>query len=112
MSAARLSALSVVVFAGPVTLGELAAAEHVRPPTMTRIVSGLEADGLIRRAGDPADARVTRVRATAKGRRVMQAGRRRRVVDLTSKLRALGGAEVATLARAAEIMERISRSAG
>ena len=56
VSAPRLSALSVLVFAGPRTLGELAAAEQVRPPTMTRLVTALEAQGLLARTGDPADA--------------------------------------------------------
>src|SRR6266480_6205271 len=72
LSAARLSALSVLVFGGPRTLGELAAAERVRPPTMTNIVRGLEDAGLVRREGDPSDGRVARVRATAKGERILQ----------------------------------------
>src|SRR5688572_17075132 len=58
LSAPRLSALSVVVFAGPLTLGELAAAEQVRPPTMTRLVSALEAEGLVTRETDPDDGRL------------------------------------------------------
>src|SRR6266487_1947606 len=82
LSAARLSALSVLVFGGPRTLGELAAAEHVRPATMTRIVQALEQDGLVRRERDADDARVHRLRATARGRRVMQRGRERRIATL------------------------------
>src|SRR5918996_4766129 len=72
LSAARLSALSVVVFAGPVTLGRLAAAEQVRPPTISGIVAGLESDGLIRRRRDPSDGRVQWVHATPKGKRVLE----------------------------------------
>src|SRR5437868_13069961 len=75
LSAPRLSALSVIVFAGPLTLGELAAAEQVRPPTMTRLVAALEAEGLVERVPDPRDGRVVRVRATARGRRLLMAGR-------------------------------------
>src|ERR671929_273106 len=78
LSAARLSALSVLVFGGARTLGELAAAEHVRPATMSRIVQALEQEGLVRREADPGDGRVTRLRATAKGERVMWRGRQRR----------------------------------
>src|SRR5215212_8301768 len=74
LSAARLSALSVLVFGGPRTLGELAAAEQVRPPTMTTIVRGLEEGGYVRREADPADARVVRVFATKNGERVLQQG--------------------------------------
>ena len=64
LSAPRLSALSVVVFGGPLTLGELASAEQVRPPTMTRLVSALEDAGLVDRETDAADGRLTRIRAT------------------------------------------------
>src|SRR5919202_5265919 len=78
LSAARLSALSVLVFGGPRTLGELAAAEHVRPATMTRIVQALEAEGLVRREADPEDGRVTRLHATGKGERVLWRGREQR----------------------------------
>src|SRR5690349_2739672 len=67
---ARLSALSVLVFRGPTTLGELAQAEQVRPPTMSRVVAGLEEAGLVRRQADPADARRAHLHATAAGRRV------------------------------------------
>ena len=61
LSAPRLSALSVLVFGGPLTLGELANAEQVRPPTMTRLVTALEADGLVTREPDASDGRLTRV---------------------------------------------------
>jgi DNA-binding MarR family transcriptional regulator len=107
VSAARLSALSVVVFAGPVTLGNLAAAEQVRPPTISGIVAGLENDGLVRRRGDPADGRIVWVDATAKGRRLLMRARQRRIDAFTSRLRGLSAAELATLERAAELIERV-----
>jgi DNA-binding MarR family transcriptional regulator len=110
LSAPRLSALSVIVYAAPLTQGELAAAEQVRPPTMTRLVAALEADGLVARAGDPVDGRVTRVRATAKGRRLLVAGRARRVARLATQLAALAADDQAALARAAEIIERMLRA--
>ena len=103
---AQLSALSVLVFGGPRTLGELAAAEQVRPPTMTRIVQALEADGLVRRDRDRDDARVHRLRATAKGRRVMQRGRERRVERLAALLERLTPGDVARVREAAELVER------
>jgi DNA-binding MarR family transcriptional regulator len=103
---AQLSALSVLVFAGPRTLGELAAAEQVRPPTMTRIVQSLEAAALVRRVRDPNDRRVHRLHATAKGRRVMQRGRERRVANLAALLGRLSGAEIARVADAADLVER------
>ncbi len=109
LTAPRLSALSVIVFGGPLTLGALASAEGVRPPTITRVVDALEADGLVRRAADPADARVTRVSGTVKGQRVLTAGRARRVAALATRLASLPAADRATLARAAELIEQISR---
>ncbi len=106
---AQLSALSVLVFAGPRTLGELARAEQVRPPTMTRIVAGLQRAGLVRRQRDAEDRRVVRVQATPQGARLMQAGRRRRVATLAAQLRRLDKGTVALLARAADAIEGIAR---
>jgi DNA-binding MarR family transcriptional regulator len=107
LSAARLSALSVLVFGGPRSLGELASAEHVRPATMTRIVQALEEEGLVRRESDPADRRVTRLQATAKGERVMWRGRERRVANLATLLSGLSHQEVAQVREAAELVERV-----
>ena len=74
LSAARLSALSVLVSGGATTIGGLARAEQVSAPTMSRLVSGLERDGFVVRETDEGDARAVRVRATAKGTRVLQEG--------------------------------------
>ncbi|MPZ98500.1 MAG: MarR family transcriptional regulator [Dehalococcoidia bacterium] len=103
----RLSALSVLVFGGPRTLGELASAEAVTPPTMTRIVAALEAAGLVSRAGDASDRRLVRLEATPEGRRLMQRGRAQRVERLARELRALSADELETLEHAASIFERI-----
>jgi DNA-binding MarR family transcriptional regulator len=104
LSAPRLSALSVVVFGGPVTLGQLARAEQVKPPTMTRIVTGLEKDGLVRRKGDDRDGRLTRILATPKGQKVLLAGRARRVELLASAVERLGATELAELGRGAQLL--------
>lgn len=95
----------MLVFGGPRTLSELAAAEQVRPPTMTRIVQSLEADRLVRRVRDPSDRRVHRLHATAKGRRVMQRGRERRVASLAVLLDRLSRDEIARVHEAAELVE-------
>src|SRR5918997_2601580 len=97
LSAPRLSALSVVVFAGPLTLGELAAAEQVKPPTMTRLVRALEARGLVTREPDGRDRRGVRLRATAKGRALMAEGRARRVRALARGLERLDAEELTAL---------------
>jgi DNA-binding MarR family transcriptional regulator len=105
---ARLSALSVLVFGGSQRLTDLARAEQVKPPTMTKVVTGLEADGLARRAADPGDARAVRVEATARGRRLLVDGRRRRVVRLAGGLTTLLPDELDVLAHAAAIIERVA----
>ena len=107
ISAPRLSALSVVVFAGPVTLGHLAAAEQVKPPTMTRIVTGLERDGLVERRNDAEDGRLTQIHATKKGRKVLAAGRARRVESLAAAVRSLDARSRRELASGVEIMTRV-----
>src|SRR5512133_1139736 len=81
LPAPQLSAMSVIVFGGPITLGALASAEQVRPPTITKLVALLEEQGLVEREMDPADRRVVRVKATARGTRLLYDGRRRRVAS-------------------------------
>src|SRR5688500_16348221 len=105
LTPARASALSVLVFGGPRTVGGLAAAEGVRSPTMTALVSGLEADGYVRRSPSRDDARQVIVEATAKGRRVLMAGRRRRVERLERMLAEVSEDDLTLLARAASLME-------
>ena len=108
LSAPRLSALSVLVFGGrALTLGELAAAEQVKPPSMTRLVSALEAQGLVTRDGDPDDGRVIRIRATPNGRSLLARGRVARVAALTAELRALPPTERETLAAGVAVLERV-----
>jgi DNA-binding MarR family transcriptional regulator len=107
LSAPRLSALSVVVFGGPLTLGQLAAAEQVKPPTMTRIVTGLEKEGLVQRIGDAYDRRLTRIQPTAKGRSVLAAGRARRVEKLATAVRRLRATELAEMTRAVQLLQEI-----
>lgn len=104
---ARLSALSVLVFGGPKTLGELAAAEQVKPPTMSRIVAGLARSRLIDITADPQDARRMRIRATSKGTRLLQKGRELRIAYLASHLEALTPEELTKLADAVEILQRL-----
>jgi DNA-binding MarR family transcriptional regulator len=109
LTAPRLSALSVIVFGGPLTLGALAAAEQVRPPTMTRLVTALERDGLVTREPDPGDRRQVLLRATSAGRRLLEEGRARRTASLARRLAALPPADLAALARAASLLERLAR---
>jgi DNA-binding MarR family transcriptional regulator len=109
---ARLSALSVLVFGGPKTLKELAAAEQVKPPTMSRIVAGLKRSHLVTIAEDPADARRMRITATAKGTRLLQKGREMRIAYLASQLERLTPAELSQLGDAVEILNRMLQNWG
>ena len=107
LTAPRLSVLSVVVFAGPRTLGELAAAEQVKPPTMTRLVAALEKQKLVRRVPDPEDGRVTRIAPTEKGRTLLLRGRGRRVAALARDMEQLDPQQLRTLEDAATLIEAV-----
>jgi DNA-binding MarR family transcriptional regulator len=109
LSAPRLSALSVVVFGGPITLGDLARAEQVRPPTMTRLVHALEAARLVTRTADAEDKRVAWIKATPKGRRLLLRGRKARVRALAARLKTLERRDVQMLDDAATLIEAIAR---
>ena len=104
---ARLSALSVLVFAGPKTLGELAAAEQVKPPTMSRIVAGLAGARLVEISTDPHDARRMHIRASARGACLLQKARQRRIVDLAVHLDTLPREQLMGLGEAAEILGKV-----
>ena len=108
LSGPRASALSVIVFRGPVTMSALAEAEQVRPPTITRLVAGLERRGLVRRVSDSRDGRVQLVEATAAGRRLLNRGRARRVARLAQGVAQLTTDDQEVLARAAELMENLA----
>jgi DNA-binding MarR family transcriptional regulator len=105
LTAARLSALSVVVFRGPLTLGALAEAEGVRPATMTGVVTGLEGDGLVRRKRHGSDGRSVLVEATAAGKRVLGAARERRIEAIAERLGDLSAQELAVLWDAGQLLE-------
>ena len=106
---ARLSALSVLVFGGPMTLGQLAAAEQVKPPTMSRVVTGLEHSRLAERMSDSKDARRVRIRATPSGERLLHQGRRRRIEYLAHHLERMTRHELATLDEAIKLLEGVLR---
>ena len=106
---AQLSALSVLVFGGPRSLGELAKAEQVRPPTMSRVVAGLERSGLVRRHPTE-DARRVRLEATPKGIKLMQTARARRIELLAQALSRLPESEIYRLAEVTRLLNELLRS--
>ena len=103
---AQLSALSVLVFGGPRSLKELAEAEQVRPPTMSRIVVGLERARLVRRKTTD-DKRRMLLEATARGAKILHEGRRRRVDMLVRALQEFSEEELGGAAAAAEFMRKL-----
>lgn len=108
LPAPQLSALSVIVYGGPITLGALAAAEQVRPPTMTRLIAAMEVRGLVVREPDPTDRRIVRMSATAKGRRILEEGRDRRIAAIADELRTLDEVELRAIDRALDAIERVA----
>lgn len=102
IGAAQLSALSVLAFGGPCSAGQLAQAEQVTPPTMTRIVQALEKQRLVRLAGSPDDARVTIVEATPRGIALLNKAREERLRRIESLLAAKRSDDVALLGSALE----------
>jgi DNA-binding MarR family transcriptional regulator len=109
LNASRLSALSVIVFGGPVTLGDLAATEQVRPPTMTRIVNALEEKGLVLKKQNANDGRSTLLSATSAGKKLLMEGRARRVRALAKQIAALNHEQRSALQEAAEILKEVVR---
>ena len=106
---AQLSALSVLVFGGPRSLGELADAEQVRPPTMSRIVAGLQRSRLVRRHATE-DGRRVRLEATPKGVSLMWEGRQRRVESLAKAVGGLPENERQQLSQAIQLLQQIIRT--
>jgi len=106
VSPAQLSALSVLM-GGPRTLGELAAAEQVRPPTMSRLVGEMERARVARKMMDPKDGRVVRVHATAKGLRALERGRAMRIEAIEALVAGLDEADFDALERAVAVIEEM-----
>jgi DNA-binding MarR family transcriptional regulator len=108
LTPARLSALSVLVFGGPCSLGTLAGAEGVAGPTMTRIVDGLIDAGLAERQPHPTDGRAVLIAATAEGDALMRAAQRRRIEALAAALDSLPTAAQRQIASSVELLDQVA----
>jgi DNA-binding MarR family transcriptional regulator len=104
---ARLSALSVLVFGGATTLGGLASAEQVKPPTMSRIVARLSRSRLVEIDVDPDDARRMHIRATAKGKKLLLKGRQLRVENFAAQLGRLGQEDLSKLEDGVTVLRKV-----
>src|SRR5258708_9125838 len=105
-SGPRASALSVLVFRGPQSLGELAAAEGVKAPTMSRLVKAMQSEGLVEIEVTSHDQRQIRIAASARGRRLMLKGRERRLAAIAKLLENATPAEAKALETARELLAR------
>ena len=103
----QLSAIYVLIGQGPLTVGDLAAAEKVQPPTMTRLVGRMEEDGYVRRSPHPTDGRVVIVEATEAGARLVEASRLRRTAELSRRLAQLAPAERQSLAALVGLLDKL-----
>ncbi len=107
VTSSQVSALATVERLGTPTLGELASSEQVQPPSMTKIVVGLEAAGLVARQEDDSDGRIVRVKLTAEGRRTLQRSRSLRNAYLVRRLRVLSADERAALEDVVGLLEHL-----
>jgi DNA-binding MarR family transcriptional regulator len=105
LRAPNASALTTVELHGPLTPSELADIERVKRPTATRILRGLEEEGLVQRTPDPKDGRSALISLTGEGRERLRRLRQRKNAYLARRMRDLDPGEVATLKRAAQILE-------
>jgi DNA-binding MarR family transcriptional regulator len=112
LSAPKLSALSVIVFGGPISISDLAAAEQVRTPTISLVVRSLEEEGLVERVRDAKDKRVQRLAATPKGRKLLHEGQLRRVRRLVKDVNAISSTDRKKLRDAVDIIEKVARPSG
>jgi len=107
LTPSQVAALATVERLGAPSLGELAAAEQVRPPSMTRVVDGLVGAGLVERVVDSDDRRFARVRLTGEGRRTLQRNRSRKTAFLVRRLERLSASERRALPELVSLLEHL-----
>jgi DNA-binding MarR family transcriptional regulator len=111
VTAARASALSVLVYGGASALGDLARRERVAAPTMSRLIDAMVGEGLVTRETVPENRRAVRVEATARGRELIERGRTRRIRRLADELASLSARDIAALERAVRVLARLAAGA-
>jgi DNA-binding MarR family transcriptional regulator len=109
LTPSQLSALAVIENHGPLTLGALAEHERVAPPSITKVVGKLEADGLVTRTADAGDRRVARVATSEKGAALIAESRRRKTAWLTGRINQLDPAQQQRLADALDVLDELAR---
>jgi len=110
ISHAQLSALSVLYFSGALTISQLAGAEGVKLPTMSRLVKDMRAARLLKRQQHRTDARSSVVSITAKGKRLFEGARNARLMSITTAIEKFSTADLKTLAKAASLLESTAKT--
>ena len=108
LSPSQLSALAVIANAGPLTLGALAEQERVAPPSITKVVSKLESDGLVTRTYCPEDRRVCRVAISPDGAALLEETRRRKTAWLSARISELDSEQQRRLADALDVLDELT----
>jgi DNA-binding MarR family transcriptional regulator len=112
LSPSLISALVTIERRGPLTLGQLATLERIKPPSVTRMVAALERAGLVRREADTRDRRISRLSLTADGQRTVQRSRTRKTAYLAKRLRDLDEADLQSLRQVLPVLERLLEDGG
>jgi len=107
LSPSQQSALAVIANHGPLTLGALAEHERVAPPSITKVVSKLEADRLVTRSPDPADRRICRVAISPEGEALLEEARRRKTAWLAARVNELDPERQRRLADALDVLDEL-----
>jgi DNA-binding MarR family transcriptional regulator len=107
LSPSQQSALAVIANHGPLTLGALAEHERVAPPSITKVVSKLESDGLVTRAPDPSDRRICRVAISPDGEALLEESRRRKTAWLAARINELSPEHQRRLADALDVLDEL-----
>ncbi len=108
LTPSQLSALAVIEHHGPLTLGSLAEHERVAPPSVTKVVHKLEADGFVRRSSDPADGRITWVTTSERGAELVAESRRRKTAWLAGRIGRLEPDQQCRLAAALDVLDLLT----
>jgi DNA-binding MarR family transcriptional regulator len=107
LSPSQQSALAVIANHGPLTLGALAEHERVAPPSITKVVTKLESDGLVVRTPDPGDRRVCRVAISPQGAALLEESRRRKTAWLTARISELDSDRQRRLSDALDVLDEL-----
>lgn len=110
LTPSQAAALATIDRLGTPTLGELAALESVQPPSMTRIVAALEEHGLVSKAPDPSDRRVSRVSASELGRKVLDENRSLKTAFLAQQVHRMGADDRRAMVELTELLERLGEA--